>query len=1167
MKKTVLFLIACLTSTILFSQTYWSPVSAGTSGSMVLIGKIQINGVDQASDQLELGVFCGDECRGACIAHLFTYVQPNYYMVDPMVYGDAGNIYTFKLYDHGLNQELDVTAPESIPFTENGYGTVFSPYVLNFIETYTVTVTADPIAGGDVSGDGTYDEGQSCTVIATPSTGYDFINWTENGTQVSSNANYTFTVTANRNLVAHFQLQSFTITTDVNPTTGGSVSGSGTYNYGASCTLTATPATGYSFTNWTKDGVTVSTNANYTFTVTSAGNYVANFTVNTYQITATANPSAGGTITGTGTYNHGTSCTLTATANEGYTFVNWTKDGEVVSTNATYSFTVTEAADFVANFELNSYGITATAIPTAGGTITGAGTYNHFETCTLTATAAEGYTFLYWIHGGEQVSWNAVYSFTVTGPAQDTAYFELNSYGITATASPEAGGTITGAGTYNHFETCTLTATANEGYAFVNWTKNGNVISTNATYSFTVTETASFVANFELNSYGITATASPEAGGTITGAGTYNHFETCTLTTTANEGYAFVNWTKDGEIVSTNATYSFTVTESATYVAHFQIQSYTVTISANPTTGGTVSGGGTYTYGQSCTVHATANTGYTFVNWTENGTQVSTNADYTFTVTGNKNLVAHFSASSYIITAMANPVEGGIVSGSGGYNYGDQCTLTATANEGYTFVNWTKDGEEVSTNTTYSFTVTETASFVANFELNSYEITATASPTAGGTVTGAGTYNYGTSCTLTPTANEGYTFVNWTKDGNVVSTNATYSFTVTEVASFIANFELNSYEISVTASPTASGIVTGAGTYNHGTSCTLTATANEGYTFVNWTKAGEEVSTNATYSFTVTESATYVAHFQLQSYTVTISANPTTGGTVNGGGTYTYGQNCIVHAAANTGYTFVNWTENGTQVSTNVNYVFTVTGNRNLVAHFSTSSYIITATAYPAEGGTVTGSGGYNYGDHCTLTATANQGYTFVKWTKNGTQVSANAYYTFTVTESATYVAHFQAQSYTISVSADPTEGGIINGGGTYTYGQTCTLNVEPNENYIFINWTENGNEVSTDANYTFTVSSNRTLVAHLQYVDVISESSAIEVAVYPNPTNYILIVETNEPVDLFEIYSLTGALVYSQSDCDETIRIDVSQYAIGTYTVRLTTNDAVIVRKFVKTR
>ena len=67
---------------------------------------------------------------------------------------------------------------------------------------------------------------------------------------------------------------------------------------------------------------------------------------------------------------------------------------------------------------------------------------------------------------------------------------------ITATANPEEGGTITGVGTFAYDETCTLTATPNAGYYFVNWTENGIEVSSEATYSFTVTEDRDLVANF-----------------------------------------------------------------------------------------------------------------------------------------------------------------------------------------------------------------------------------------------------------------------------------------------------------------------------------------------------------------------------------------------------------------------------------------------------------------------------------------------------------------------------------------------------------------------------------------------------------------------------------------------------------------------------------------------
>ena len=76
-----------------------------------------------------------------------------------------------------------------------------------------------------------------------------------------------------------------------------------------------------------------------------------------------------------------------------------------------------------------------------------------------------------------------------------------------------------------------------------------------------------------------------------------------------------------------------------------QNTSYIIDVTANPAVGGTISGGGTYEQGQSCTVTATANAGYTFTNWTENGTVVSTDATYTFTVNANRTLVANFAGS------------------------------------------------------------------------------------------------------------------------------------------------------------------------------------------------------------------------------------------------------------------------------------------------------------------------------------------------------------------------------------------------------------------------------------------------------------------------------------------------------------------------------------------
>ena len=392
---------------------------------------------------------------------------------------------------------------------------------------------------------------------------------------------------------------------------------------------------------------------------------------------------------------------------------------------------------------------------------------------------------------------------------------ETTTYTITATASPSNAGTITGAGSYASGSTCTLRATPNSGYTFVNWLENGTSVSTNATYSFTVTGNRNLVAVFDVatTNYTITATANPTNGGSVDGGGTYASGSTCTLRATANSGYTFVNWTKNGTQVSTNPNYSFTVTGNASYVANFEQEpeEYTITVNAEPANGGTVSGGGTYAGGSTCVITAMPNDGYVFENWTQNGAEVSTSPSYSFIVSRNATYVAHFAqnANQATITAMAEPVEGGSVSGGGTYELGSNCTLNAVAAVGYEFVNWTLNGGQVSTDASFSFTVTGNAVYVAHFSkiVNHYTVSANVQPANAGSVIGAGTYEEGTSCTLIAIANPTYTFVSWTENGAVVSTDEQYTFTVERDRNLVAVFSQGLF-YTITASAGGNGSIT-----------------------------------------------------------------------------------------------------------------------------------------------------------------------------------------------------------------------------------------------------------------------------------------------------------------------------------------------------------------------
>ena len=567
------------------------------------------------------------------------------------------------------------------------------------------------------------------------------------------------------------------------------------------------------------------------------------------------------------------------------TYLSWILFGDPTLTvrnavpanmNVTHAFSMNSTAT---SFTVNaSNGNGALATLTRNNEIMGSATINNgTANITFSAPGQTG-TATLTVFGYNKITYIGTVNITNGG---------TQSYNITISANPTNGGTVTGGGTYQQGQSCTVTATANSGFTFTNWTENGNVVSTQASYTFNVTGNRTLVANFQAQpqTFTISVSANPSNGGTVTGGGTYQQGQQCTVTATPATGFTFLRWTENGTQVSTNASYTFTVTGNRTLVAQFQAvpQNYNISVSANPSNGGTVSGGGTYQQGQSCTVHATANTGYTFTTWTENGNVVSTNANYTFTVTGNRTLVANFTQQQFTITATANPTNGGTVTGSGTYTYGQSCTLSASPATGYTFVNWTKNGIQVSTMANYTFTVTESATYQANFQLQSFTITANANPTEGGSVSGAGTYNYNQSCTLIATANEGYDFVNWTENGNVVSNEAAYTFIVTGSRSLTANFELKTFEIVASVDPEEAASISGAGTYNYGDEVTLTFDRNEDWAFQNWTENGEVVSEEINYTFVVTSDRNLVANFLYtegigeSSITAKVYPNPTKG--------------------------------------------------------------------------------------------------------------------------------------------------------------------------------------------------------------------------------------------------------------------------------------------------
>ena len=687
----------------------------------------------------------------------------------------------------------------------------------------------------------------------------------------------------------------YTITANANNNAWGTVSGGGTYNAGATCTLTATPASGYQFESWKKNGSVVSTNPNYSFTVTENATYTAYFAetpVNYYTITTNVTPSGAGTVTGGGTYTEGSTITLTATANAGYTFSQW-QDG---NTQNPRTITVTANATYTATFTQDNYVITVSANPANGGTVTGGGTYHYGDTPTLTATPATDYEFQGWDDG---VTDNPR-TITVTGNATYTAIFSEQGevyYTITTNVDPVGAGTVSGGGTYEDGTVVTLAATANPGYTFDHW----NDGSTQNPRTITVNNNMSFTAYFNHNSYTITVVANPSNAGTVSGGGAYYYGDYATLTATAYSGYDFVGWS-DGSsenphqvLVTGNATYTATFSQgSATY--------YTVSAYVSPAGSGTVTGTGTYQAGATCTLTATANVGYSFEHWNDGSTQ----NPRTVTVNNNMSFTAYFTAGQYTITVNAIPEEGGTVTGGGTYAYGSSVTLTAAPASGYQFMQWSDGVQRI----TRVVTVTGDATYSALFTDGSSEMyTLTVEPNLPelGQTSGSGTYPAGASVEISAYPSANARFVKW-DDGN---TQNPRTVVVNSDKTYIAEFaQAQEYTIEVISADPNRGQAYGGGTFMEGDVIEISAVAFEGYVFEKW----DDGNTQNPRSITVTGNATYKAIFvesSVTTYTVTLICN-TDEGTVSGGGVYVAGSTAYLTAFPHNGYEFDKWSDGAT---------------------------------------------------------------------------------------------------------------------------------------------------------------------------------------------------------------------------------------------------------------
>ncbi len=245
------------------------------------------------------------------------------------------------------------------------------------------------------------------------------------------------------------------------------------------------------------------------------------------QLTVVANPVEGGNVNGGGKYAEGAQVSLSCGNKTNFAFVNWTNEaGEVVSTTTSFKYTKgAKAETLTANFEYTpgnpSEPVPGTSIVLHrltvvagdGGSVSGGGRYLPGKSVTVSASCQQNYEFSHWTNAaGEVVATTASYKYVMQEYAETlTAHFNYNPGNPDEPADPIVrrrifvdctdGGTVSSA-IYALLpgQSARLTATPNDGYAFVGWYLDGTLYTALNTFSYTIgEENVRFEARFEYN--------------------------------------------------------------------------------------------------------------------------------------------------------------------------------------------------------------------------------------------------------------------------------------------------------------------------------------------------------------------------------------------------------------------------------------------------------------------------------------------------------------------------------------------------------------------------------------------------------------------------------------------------------------------------------------------
>ena len=950
-------------------------------------------------------------------------------------------------------------------------------------------------------------------------------------------------------------------------------------------TLTATANSGYKFSAWTVNGEVVSTANPYSAKITADTEFVANFApLANITVGASANnPEMGEAISSAeGEVLEGTEITLMATAKEGYEFVNWTVNDEVVSEEATFTTTVNVATVFIANFKVKSNTIDPISAE-------------------ISMTAWDSYTADKIIDKNPSSRYESLYNqengATITVSFDDEYVIEkvAINFGYVSNIPLESKLQVSKDGTtWTDIEDSSFTATDADGAVV---TVDCKGVTGKAVRMVLVSRASAYLVIYEFEVYGkaldvparsVSVSVNDETMGTayIGTEGTTSVEDTTApvkLYAVANEGYEFVNWTVDGVEVSTDATYTDKTEGNKAYVANFvALAQCTVSVSVNDATMGSATASQTgemFKYTE-VTFEATANEGYEFVNWTVGDNVVSKSATFTAVIEESTEYKANFRVpptklalesvfASFELASLPNIIDGRMSSESfkkldangetvtvvlenesaigdiALYFYNSESfqpskakiqvssdNETYTDLEGCSFIQSDLEGGVIvldakGVSAKYVRLVLEETTWFDMWEFEVYEAPVNVAPrqiSVSVNDASMGTAYVGTesitsvsnqtgAVRIVATATENaYRFVNWTVNGEEVATTAAFVDRTEGDKAYVANFEAKPiYTATATSANTERGTVelTASEVIYEGDEVTFTATPADGYKFLAWTSGTDTISVANPYTVTMTESLSLVANFDRDpkldrsNWTIIASSEETSGeGAGNGIAT------CIIDGEEDTFWhsawkdsspAYPHWFMIDMQESKafdSFEYVSrgATSSSEDSYSNGNIVNYALYTSDEPIDAAAL---------DQATLVKEGQFTYDGVNKVHKVEFNSVKGRYVmlYATGQSANGGKHascvefyLYSNAFAVAVaSADEAMGtayigeeGVTSVGCSVEGTDVVTLTAVPADKYQFVNWTLNGEVVSTDAVYTTTeVTESRSYVANFEFAPV----------------------------------------------------------------------------------